>query len=446
MRRPKHHNYRKRRSVLAGIMHAFRERQIYLRAEGEVQFITLKPWVQAAGLTSLLAGLFWLAFSSINIAFKDQLLDLRERGMYEARLEYEDRIAAMRSEVDQLNDKLMIDQGEYLGRVDKVKMEFDRLVERHKQLVEFFRQSVVKKPASETAPAIVVEPPKPTEEMPADSHGDQSGLQPSPHKRGLNDFKFAERWAAHFRTTGEAELPLADLETMLGRYKQMEIALLDEALSIAEERVARARKIFKRLGIDDRSVVANSRYQTAETGGPFVPVSFGEDGKDEVSERMVKMLDAADAYDKMKHAAVQLPMHMPMKNIRRVTSGYGIRRDPFRHTIAMHGGVDFKSGMNSPVYATGDGKVNTAGWEGAYGRMVEIVHDNGVATRYAHLSSITVAVGDRVKRGDLVGRLGNTGRSTGPHLHYETRVRGRAVDPVRFWQTSNAVQELSKEE
>lgn len=447
MRRHKHHNYRKRRSILARIMHAFRERQIYLRAEGEVQFVTLKPWLQVVGLTSLLAGLFWLAFSSINIAFKDQLLELRERGMYEARLEYEDRIAAMRSEVDRLNDQLMIDQGEYLGRVDQVKTEFDRLVERHKSLVEFFRQGMARKPASEAEPALVVEPPpRPTEEMPADSHGDQSGLQLNPHKKGLNDIKFAERYETPFRTAVEAAQPLADLETMFGRYKKMEIALMDEALSIAQERVARAQKIFKKLGIDDRSVVANSDYQTAEAGGPLVPVSFGGDGKDGISERMVKMLDAYDAYDKMKHAALELPLQMPMKTIRRVTSGYGIRRDPFRRTIAMHAGVDFKSEMNSPVYATGDGKVNTASWEGAYGRMVEIVHDNGVATRYAHLSSITVAVGDRVKRGDMVGKLGNTGRSTGPHLHYETRVRGRAVDPVRFWQTSNAVQELSKEE
>jgi murein DD-endopeptidase MepM/ murein hydrolase activator NlpD len=141
-----------------------------------------------------------------------------------------------------------------------------------------------------------------------------------------------------------------------------------------------------------------------------------------------------------------LPLQVPLKLAARMTSGFGIRRDPFRHTIAMHAGVDFKSDLNSAVYATADGKVNVAGWEGAYGRMVEIVHDNGVATRYAHLNSITVAVGDRVKRGEMLGRLGNTGRSTGPHLHYETRVNGQAVDPVQFWQTSNDIQELTKEE
>ena len=142
MRRHKSHIHRRRRSIAAAVAHAFRERQIYLRAEGEVQFITLRPWAQAAGLTALMLGLFWLAFSTINIAFKGQLLALHERGMYDARLEYDDRLAAMRNQVDRLTDQLLINQGEYLGRVDKVKAEFDRLAERHKRLVEFFRQSL----------------------------------------------------------------------------------------------------------------------------------------------------------------------------------------------------------------------------------------------------------------------------------------------------------------
>ena len=141
MRRHRQHAVRRRRrGFLATVAFAFRERQIYLRSEGEVQFITLKPSAQVVGLASLLVGLFWLAFSSINIAFKDQLLALRERGMYDARLEYEDRIAGMRAEIDKLNDRLMIDQGEYLGKIDDVRLDYEKLVDRHKKLVEFFRQ------------------------------------------------------------------------------------------------------------------------------------------------------------------------------------------------------------------------------------------------------------------------------------------------------------------
>jgi len=445
MRRQKNRAYRKRRSGFAALSHAFRERQIYLRAEGEVQFITLRTWVQITGLTLLLAGLFWMAFSTINIAFKDQLLALRERGMYDARLEYEDRIAAMRQQVDRLNDRLLIDQGEYLNQVDQVKAEIDRLVERHKRLVEFFRQNAAAGNEAQPAASLPDTLPKPAEEMPADSHGDQTNLLQSPYKGGLNEFSFAERYAAPFRTAEEAARPLAEVKSMLANYQRMEVALLDKALDHAEARVARAGKIFKKLGIDDKSVVANSDHQTA-VGGPLIPVLSNAESADPTLDRLEKILEAREAYEKMKFEAQQLPLQLPLRVSPRMTSGFGIRRDPFRHTIAMHAGVDFKGDLNSAVYATADGKVNVAGWEGAYGRMVEIFHDNGVATRYAHLSSITVAVGDRVKRGDQVGRLGNTGRSTGPHLHYETRVRGRAVDPVQFWQTSNAIQELAKEE
>jgi murein DD-endopeptidase MepM/ murein hydrolase activator NlpD len=256
--------------------------------------------------------------------------------------------------------------------------------------------------------------------------------------------RFAKRYERVFTSEYDAAKPLEDLKSHLRNYERMEISLLEEATSRAEQRAQRARAIFKSLGLDDVKVVSSSEYSGGGTGGPLIAIGQADAPEDEVSLRMERLLDLYEAYDKMRHEALQLPLQLPLSDVVRMTSGYGVRRDPFRHTIAMHAGVDFKSGMNSPVYATADGKVNVAGWEGAYGRMVEIIHDNGVATRYAHLSAIMVAVGDKVRRGDMVGKLGNTGRSTGPHLHYETRVKGRAVDPVRFWQTSNAVQELSK--
>src|SRR5215213_6837706 len=195
MRRHKLHTYRKRRGLWGSITHSFRERQIYLRAEGEVQFITLRPWVQIVGLGSLLAGLFWLSFSSINVAFKDQLLALRERGMYDARLEYEDRIAELRNEVDRLNDRLMIDQNEYLGRADQIKLEFDRLVERHKRLVEFFRQDVARRSEGTLQTQTIQKLPSPPPvDEPADSHGDQSQLGDGGLKHDTNAVTFAKRY------------------------------------------------------------------------------------------------------------------------------------------------------------------------------------------------------------------------------------------------------------
>jgi murein DD-endopeptidase MepM/ murein hydrolase activator NlpD len=127
-----------------------------------------------------------------------------------------------------------------------------------------------------------------------------------------------------------------------------------------------------------------------------------------------------------------LPISRPMPPEFETTSGFGPRSDPFTRTLAMHTGIDFRAPSGAPVRATAPGKVTEAGYAGGYGNMVEIDHGNGLSTRYAHLSSINVDVGDSIAKGGVLGRVGTTGRSTGPHLHYETRIDGDATDPSRF--------------
>jgi murein DD-endopeptidase MepM/ murein hydrolase activator NlpD len=122
----------------------------------------------------------------------------------------------------------------------------------------------------------------------------------------------------------------------------------------------------------------------------------------------------------------------PIPNDEDVTSGFGIRMDPFLGRPAMHTGLDLRAAAGDPVHATAAGRVVTAGWSGGYGNMVEIDHGHGLSTRYGHLSKILVSVGDKVGIGQVIGRVGSTGRSTGPHLHYETRVDDEAVDPHKF--------------
>jgi murein DD-endopeptidase MepM/ murein hydrolase activator NlpD len=115
-----------------------------------------------------------------------------------------------------------------------------------------------------------------------------------------------------------------------------------------------------------------------------------------------------------------------------MSSPFGIRRDPFLRRPAVHPGIDLRGDVGEPVRATATGHVTVAGREGGYGNMVEINHGSGLATRYGHLSLITVKIGQFVRIGEVVGEIGSTGRSTGPHLHYETRVNGVAVDPQKF--------------
>jgi murein DD-endopeptidase MepM/ murein hydrolase activator NlpD len=127
-----------------------------------------------------------------------------------------------------------------------------------------------------------------------------------------------------------------------------------------------------------------------------------------------------------------VPVRKPIVGEIDLSSSFGVRSDPFGRGAAMHSGLDFRGDTGDPVRATANGTVATAGWNGGYGKMVEIDHGNGISTRYGHMSEIIVKVGQSVRIGQTVGKIGSTGRSTGPHLHYETRIEGDAVDPQKF--------------
>jgi murein DD-endopeptidase MepM/ murein hydrolase activator NlpD len=116
-----------------------------------------------------------------------------------------------------------------------------------------------------------------------------------------------------------------------------------------------------------------------------------------------------------------------------------VRIDPFVHEASMHTGMDFRGNVGDPIHATAAGKVVKAGWEGGYGQMVEIDHGEGLSSRYGHLSEIDVSVGQTVRIGQVIGHMGSTGRSTGPHLHYETRINGEAVNPEKFLSAGAAL-------
>ncbi|MEG3088602.1 M23 family metallopeptidase [Sphingomonas sp. PB4P5] len=140
--------------------------------------------------------------------------------------------------------------------------------------------------------------------------------------------------------------------------------------------------------------------------------------------------------DTVEQGAIAIPSVQPVDHMT-FTSNFGVRSDPFRGTAAMHAGVDIPGPVGTPIYATADGVIGRAERAGGYGNLVEINHGKGIQTRYGHLSKILVAPLARVKRGQLIALMGSTGRSTGPHLHYEVRIDGHAVSPVPFLQTAD---------
>jgi murein DD-endopeptidase MepM/ murein hydrolase activator NlpD len=219
------------------------------------------------------------------------------------------------------------------------------------------------------------------------------------------------------------------LQTSLDQVENRQMAALSSAEDTMESRVRRMRGVFTDLGLD----LAQLEAATPRTGmgGPFVPVKLPANAG--AFERQLYRINVTRAQvERLNRTLALVPYRKPVIGEVEFTSGFGVRIDPFIGRPAMHTGLDFRAATGDPVRATANGKVVSSGWTGGYGRMVEIDHGNGLSTRYGHLSEINVRVGDPIKIGQVIGAVGSTGRSTGPHLHYETRIDGEAVDPQKF--------------
>jgi murein DD-endopeptidase MepM/ murein hydrolase activator NlpD len=176
---------------------------------------------------------------------------------------------------------------------------------------------------------------------------------------------------------------------------------------------------------------------TEAVGGPLEPVG----GSDTTFKQL---FTSWKKLDNLQTGAIAVPSDKPVKTAE-FTSGYGVRSDPFRGGAAKHAGIDLAAPIGTPIYATADGLITEAGYNnGGYGNLIKVDHGRGIETRYAHLSSMAVRVGQRITRGQVIGRMGSTGRSTGSHLHYEVRIDGRAVNPIPFMKSTDYLLAMQK--
>ncbi|QGY00380.1 M23 family peptidase [Roseovarius faecimaris] len=207
---------------------------------------------------------------------------------------------------------------------------------------------------------------------------------------------------------------------------------LEEAMTISVEPLD---KMFRAAGLNTESLLNTVRRGYSGQGGPLTPLSFSTRGGDpsEDTLRANRLLSQMDRLNMYRIAAQKAPFALPVKSAFRYTSGFGMRWG------RMHNGTDFAAPHGTPIYATADGVVTHAGWQSGYGRLVKIQHEFGIETRYAHNSKLFVQEGQRVSRGQKIAAMGNTGRSTGTHLHYEIRVGGKPVNPMIYIKAANDV-------
>ncbi len=219
----------------------------------------------------------------------------------------------------------------------------------------------------------------------------------------------------------------AEAVTPLTVIEGKQIAFVGQATTAVEARYRDTQALLRKLGLAPSRFVRQSRVSM---GGPYVPV-----GNRDTDPAFRKLFTSWTKVNTLEQGMLSVPALKPVQHFA-LTSSFGVRYDPFNGGAAMHTGIDMAGPAGEPIYATADGVVEKAGWGGGYGNMVDIGHGRGIETRYGHLSKVLVREGQKVKRGDLIARMGSTGRSTGNHLHYEVRIDGRAVNPVPFLQSA----------
>lgn len=199
-------------------------------------------------------------------------------------------------------------------------------------------------------------------------------------------------------------------------------------------------KLLSTTGLDIEYLVEKMQEQYSGEGGPFIPASLPISVDDDpVYSRYAQLTRNYDRAHLMQIAAFNLPFDTPVQQSVRWTSSFGKRRDPLNGRVRSHNGQDLAGPPGTPINSTGDGTVIFAGTQSGYGKVVKIRHAFGYETVYAHLNTIRVKTGERVSRGDVIGGMGNTGRSTGTHLHYEIRVGGKPINPAPYMKAARNV-------
>jgi murein DD-endopeptidase MepM/ murein hydrolase activator NlpD len=398
--------------------------------------------------STMLAGLAWLALSTAcsggagwYILSSDDLAARMIARETSRQYAYEDRISALRADIDRYASRALLDQDGVETRVDELASRQAELESRQSlvaALTDTLQSSGLIPAAKLPLRSQVIKPGEPIRASGVTSFAPILPNKPTPAPE-TPSLRGADSGAAGGWQSGEtpAEPPAKRVDAALTRLDGAMARTSDAQLSALkdmDERVAAAQKRLRsalaETGLDLERLAAPASA-TSGMGGPFVPVKL-DPSEGPFAATLNALQPRLAAVMRLRGVIEQLPLARPMAGDHDFTSNYGYRTDPFTRGLAMHTGVDFRAETGSSIMATAPGKVVIAEYNGGYGNMVEVEHANGLTTRYAHMSAISVTTGQTVKAGTVVGRVGSTGRSTGPHLHYETRINDEPVDPTRF--------------
>lgn len=374
----------------------------------------------------------WSAATATYFAFRDDVLTRLIARQAEMQYAYEDRIAELRAKVDRTTSRQLLDQEQFDQKLDQVMRRQNMLESRASALgtlPDTMTTGSIKpgRASSNETPSTGIPKPSPISDTvifvaPPDREARLESRTPAPQ---------LARPETQLATAQGVETVIDRLQASLDQVERRQIAAISSADETYQSRARRMRGVLGDLGLDASEIEA-AAPRTGGIGGPFVPVKAPTANSSAFDRQLYRLSLSRSEVDRLNRALTLVPYRKPVLGEVEFSSGFGVRTDPFLGRPAMHTGLDFRASSGDPVRATAAGKVVNAGWQGGYGQMVEIDHGNGLSTRYGHLSKIIAKVGQSIQIGQVIGEVGSTGRSTGPHLHYETRIEGEAVDPQKF--------------
>ena len=360
----------------------FPEREFFMRSQGQVRFIRISPRLQMTA-AAIVAGLLLAWLVSMAVMAVSQYAATRDRL---ALLDREAKVATAESRVSEYRDNLEGIAGDLERRQDFIEKMVGTLPEDVK--------------AGETV---------------SDSRGE----------------------AAKTVDKVSAALPEA---AGLARIEARQLAFVERLTRLADRRAGEAADKIRKLGLNPSAMVAALDDRSAQ-GGPFLSLATSADGS--LDPRFQRLGLSLARMNALERSLAGIPQVLPA-SLEFISSGFGYRADPFTGGAAFHAGLDFRGPIGAPIHAAAKGTVSFAGVKQGYGNVIEINHGNGLMTRYAHMSRFAARVGQPVEAGAVIGAIGNTGRSTGPHLHFEVRIHDRPVNPRPFLEAAPDVLEDSR--
>lgn len=461
----------------------FPVRQVYIRSDGRVQFFTFSPLMQAVCAGASLLVLGWVAFTSVNVIFKDRIIAAKERHFEQMQTSYENRIAELQLSYDELNGALVATEDRFklaADALDAKQRTIAQLLDHKDNLRASLGIGAAKQTAFDTngtaapslnasigmgggtvdiaAPQSVVAfappyasprvlPPTVITPGPASKAptATASPVKPAPL---LPDASRPERatflkgavmrFGALFsrvRLARNVDNPsLKQIEKDHARLTELdaaEPALLEAASKNVADETTRLTKALRSTGLNPKVVMDRVAKTRGNTGGPYIPLGPAASNDPGFNNGMTAAMSSLQQLSDVVATLNTIPLAAPLIG-GEISSSYGARHDPFNENLAFHAGIDFSAPRDTDVFITAPGTVVFAGRNGAYGNSVEVDHGFGIRTRYGHLNRITVPLGAQLQRGAVIGKLGSTGRSTGPHVHYELWYDQAVRNPANF--------------